>query len=64
MGLLDRIREERQEQSKPKNVAGNGRKKSISGTSQGKWETSTALADYRRARNKARKVAKKSRRRG
>jgi hypothetical protein len=38
------------------------RKKDISGRGKGKWETRSALARYRARRNKARKVARSSRR--
>ena len=37
--------------------------KGISGKGNGKWQSLTTLAKYRKQRNKAKKLAKKSRRR-
>lgn len=58
VSLLDRIRNE---QNRPKNAAGNGRKKDISGHGTGVWQTRATLAAYREDRNAARKRAKASR---
>jgi hypothetical protein len=48
------------DRNKPKTRSGQ-RKKTISGTSAGKWQTLSTLANYRRRRNRARQVAKASR---
>jgi hypothetical protein len=60
VSLQDDIRRLR-ERSQPKNKAGGARKKDVSGTSNGKWQTRSTLARYRRKRNAARKLARAAR---